>query len=103
LGAMAGLPVLITFVALIVFALWWALRNWALADVKARCLLAGGIAAVVMLSVNSWSINGWTLPPIAAIGWLVLGVISSPLLTRSLFATRRKGEMRQREAMNSNE
>jgi O-antigen ligase len=103
LASMAGLPVLITFVALIVFAVWLALRNWALADVKTRCLLAGGIAAVIMLSVNSWSINGWTLPPLAATGWLVLGVISSPLLTKSLIATRRKDEMRQREAMNSNE
>jgi O-antigen ligase len=83
LGAMAGLPLLITFVALILFALWLALRNWRLTDVRTRPLLSGGIAAVLALSVNSWSINGWTLPPLAATGWLILGVISSPLLTKS--------------------
>ena len=93
LGAMAGLPVLLTFVALIVSALWLALRNWARADGRARILLAGGIAAVIGLSVNSGSINGWTLPPLAAIGWLVLGVISSPLLARS-----GKGEMTREES-----
>jgi O-antigen ligase len=84
LGAMAGLPVLIVFVALILFALWLALRNRALADVRTRSLLAGGIAAVMVLSVNSWSINAWTLPPLAAIGWLILGLLSSPLLRKSL-------------------
>lgn len=83
LGAMAGLPVLIVFVALIAFALWQALRNWAHTDRRNRSLLAGGIAAIIVLSVNSLSVNGWTLPPIAATGWLVLGAISSPLLAMS--------------------
>ena len=89
-AAMAGIPVLLTVVALIVFALWQALRNWALSDVKTRCLLAGGIAAIIALCVNSWSINAWTLPPLAAIGWFVLGVISSPLLRTDLLAVSRK-------------
>jgi O-antigen ligase len=94
LGAMAGLPVLITFVALVLFALWLALRNRALADASTRSLLGGGIAAVMALSVNSWSINGWTLPPLAAIGWLILGVLSSPLLRKSLVSgkTKESGE-----------
>jgi hypothetical protein len=76
--------VLITFVALVLFALWLALRNRALADASTRSLLGGGIAAVMALSVNSLSINGWTLPPLAAIGWLILGLLSSPLLRKSL-------------------
>jgi O-antigen ligase len=88
LGAMAGLPVLFTFVALILFALWLALRNWAPTDARERSLLAGGIAAIVALTVNSVSINAWTLPPLAATGWLILGAISSPLL-----AKRRKSEV----------
>ena len=83
-GAMGGLPVFIIFMALMLFALCLAMRNWRLVDVRTRSLLGGGIAAVIALSINSVSINGWTLPPLAAIGWLILGVISSPLLAKSL-------------------
>lgn len=81
---MGGLPVFIIFMALMLFALCLAMRNWRLVDVRTRSLLGGGIAAVIALSINSVSINGWTLPPLAAIGWLILGVISSPLLAKSL-------------------
>ncbi len=84
-GAMAGLPVLLVFVALLLFALWLAIRNWALADIRTRSLLGGGIAAVMALSINSVSINGWTLPPLAALGWLILGAIASPLLRKSRY------------------
>jgi O-antigen ligase len=84
LGAMAGLPVLGVFLALILFALWLALRNWAQADRRKRSLLCGGIAAVIVLTINSLSVNGWTLPPLAATGWLILGMISSPNLAVSL-------------------
>jgi O-antigen ligase len=90
LGAMGGLPVLITFVVLVLLAIWLALRNWKLADMRTRSLLCGGITAVVVLSVNSVSINGWTLPPLAAIGWLLLGVMSSPLLRKSYMSGRVK-------------
>jgi O-antigen ligase len=82
LAAMAGIPVLVTFVALILFALWQALRNWARVNVRQRVLLGSGMAAVVVLSVNSLSVNAWTLPPLAAFGWVILGVVSSPLLMR---------------------
>ncbi len=80
LGAMAGLPVLFVFLALLLYAMWLAWHNWMQVDADTRLLLGGGIAAVIALSVNSLSINGWTLPPLAAIGWLILGAISSPLL-----------------------
>lgn len=83
LGAMAGLPVLIVFIVLLLIALRLALRNWVLVDIRTRSLLGGGLAAVIVLSINSLSINGWTLPPLAAIGWLLLGVTSSPLLKQS--------------------
>lgn len=82
-GAMAGLPVLLLFLALLCVALRYAWRNWRQTDAGTRCLVGGGIAAIVALSANSLSINGWTLPPLAAIGWLVLGAVASPLLIRT--------------------
>lgn len=83
LGAMGGLPVLGIFIALLVFALWLAMRNWILIDVRYRSLIGGGIAAIVALSINSISINGWTQLVTGGIGWLILGVISSPLLAKN--------------------
>jgi hypothetical protein len=80
LGAMAGLPVLAIFLTLLLFSLWLALRNWRPADTRQKALLSGGIVAVVVLSINSLSVNGWTLPPLAALGWLILGSVSSPIL-----------------------
>jgi O-antigen ligase len=95
-GAMAGLPVLLVFLALLAFALWLALRNWVGADAGTRSLLGAGIAAIIALSINSWSIDGWTLPPLAATGWMILGIISSPLLRKSL-----DGERKNSQASNS--
>jgi len=84
LGAMAGIPVLLVFVALIAFALWLALCHWKQVDRRQRSLFGVGIAAVIAMSVNSWSFGVWTLPPLATCGWMILGVISSPLLERKL-------------------
>lgn len=84
IGAKAGLPVLIVFLALLAFSVWKALYNRSLLDKTTRLLFSGGIASIVALSVNSWSINAWTLPPLAAIGWLLLGCMGSPLLTKKL-------------------
>ncbi len=82
LGAMAGLPLLIVFLALLCSFLRSAWRNWKGLDRRDRCLLGGGLATIAALSINSISINGWTLPPLAAMGWLLLGTISSPLLVK---------------------
>ena len=82
-AALAGLPVLIVFLTLLLFALGLALRNWVQADKRSRTLLGTGVAVVIVLSVVSLSDAGWTFPPVAALGWLVLGVISSPLLAKS--------------------
>jgi O-antigen ligase len=84
LGAMGGLPLLVVFLSLLSYTLWKALRNWKLASISSRPLLAGGITAIIALSINSISINGWTLPPLAAMGWLLLGMFSSPLLAKTL-------------------
>jgi O-antigen ligase len=83
LSAMAGLPVLLVFLALLLCALRLTLRNWIAADPRTRSLLSAGIAAAMTLSINSMSINGWTLPPLAAVGWLILGATSSSLLRKS--------------------
>ncbi|MGH2480066.1 MAG: hypothetical protein ACRDHW_10465, partial [Ktedonobacteraceae bacterium] len=81
IAAMGGLPVLILFLALLLAALWWTWRNWVQAEAQIRLLLAGGIAMVIALSLNSLGSNSWTLAPLATFGWLILGVVSSPLLT----------------------
>ena len=80
LGAMAGLPVLFVFLALLAFALSQALRHWGRVDGGTRALFGGGIAAIFTLCINSLSFGLWTLPPIAVLGWMILGVIASPLL-----------------------
>ena len=82
-AAMAGLPVLLIFLSILLFALWLTLRNWMAADVRTRSLLGAGIASAIALSTNSISINGWTLPPLSALGWLILAC-SSPLLMSTL-------------------
>jgi O-antigen ligase len=79
-AAMAGIPILILFVALVLSALWLALRNWRSADMSLRSLIGAGIASTITLSINSISINGWTHFALAMIGWLILGVIASPLM-----------------------
>ena len=83
-GAKAGIPVLAVFLALLLYTFWLAGKNWAMGNVRTRSLLAGGLTAIIALSINSWSINGWTLPVLSLAGWLLLGVIASPLLTKSL-------------------
>ena len=79
-AAMAGIPILILFVSLVLSALWLALRNWRSADMSLRSLIGAGISSTITLSINSISINGWTHFALAMIGWLILGVIASPLL-----------------------
>lgn len=90
-GAMAGVPVMLVFLALLAAAYYFAWRNWRLAGTLNRAggakptpLLGSGLAALTALSIGSISINGWTLPPLAAFGWLIAGLIGSPLLERWL-------------------
>jgi len=64
-----------------------------LTEERNRGYLISGIAAIVALSVNSFSINAWTLPPLAAAGWIILGVISSPSLRKSLMSERQANKV----------
>ncbi|HLX57816.1 MAG TPA: O-antigen ligase family protein [Ktedonobacteraceae bacterium] len=91
IGALAGIPLMVIFIALLAFAFWLSLRNWMRADRQTRALLGGGIATIVALSVDSMVVNEWTLIPVATIGWLIFGVMSSPLLRGSRSRTGRIG------------
>ena len=82
-AAMAGLPVLSLYLTLVGGVVWLAVRTYRQATIRALPLLGGGLSAIVVLSFNSVTINGWTLPPLAALAWLILGVLASPALARS--------------------
>jgi O-antigen ligase len=79
-GAMAGIPVMLVFLLLLGYAFWRSWCNWCAADPKYRPLLGGGITALITLSINSLSIDAWTNAVIAVVGWLIFGMLSSPLL-----------------------
>ena len=86
-GAMAGIPVLIVFLLLLGYSFWCSWRNWRLVEQRDRSLLGGAITALLVLSINSWSIDGWTNFAIVFFGWLIFGMLASPLLYKSLQRT----------------
>ena len=86
LGALAGLPFLIVFLVLLGDTILLTLKNLRRVDKKYRPLLGGALAAIIVFCINCLTINGWTLPPLANIAWLMLGAISSPGL-RNLMST----------------
>ncbi|GCE06859.1 O-antigen ligase family protein [Dictyobacter aurantiacus] len=81
-AAMAGFPVLVLFMLLLLRASKQAWTNWRRASVYNRPLLGAGLTASITLSINSISINGWTHFALAPMGWLLLGVLASPGLGR---------------------
>src|SRR5437667_9564560 len=83
LGSLGGIQIALLFITLLLFALYLAFRNWMQSDVRTKALLAGGIAAVMGLSICSLAAAGCTCGPIAAMGWLILGSVSSTLLNKS--------------------
>jgi O-antigen ligase len=80
LAAMAGLPVLGAYLALLGGVVYRVLRKLRQSSVSYRALLVGVVAMAGVLAANSLGINGWTLPPIAAIAWLILGAAASPMI-----------------------
>jgi O-antigen ligase len=84
LGAAAGIPIMLFFLALLALSFRRMLKTASVADRAYTPLLAGGIACLVSLAFNSIAINGWTLFPLAAIGWLLAGALASPALQRAV-------------------
>ena len=78
LAAFAGVPVLVAFLALLAAALRTAVVTYRAAPPELRPLIGGMLAALCTFSVNSLAINGWTLPVLAALGWLLMGAASAP-------------------------
>jgi O-antigen ligase len=80
-GAMAGIPVAIVFLLLLGNAFWLSWRNWRTTATRYHPLLGGGIVALIALSINSLVVDGWTGPAgTASLGWLIAGIVSSPLI-----------------------
>ncbi|HTI14698.1 MAG TPA: O-antigen ligase family protein [Dictyobacter sp.] len=79
-AAMAGIPVLLSFLLVLSGGLWLAWKNWLTGDRELRPLIGAGITATLVLSVNSISINGWTHFALAMIAWLIVGAVASPLV-----------------------
>ena len=79
-AAYAGIPVFIAFATLLGWGLWSCVRTYRRVEAPQKALLCGIVAALVTLSFNSIAINGWTIPPLLAIGWLLIGATVSPAL-----------------------
>ena len=82
-GAIAGIPVMLIFLTLLTLVFLFAWRNWRAVNAHQRALFAGGIVALIALSINSLSVDGWTSPiDVQYLGWLIAGVVTSPFIFR---------------------
>lgn len=78
IAALAGVPVLVFFLVILGTGLTRAVSNLRSVPRGNVPLLAGAVTAIAVLCLNSLGINGWTLAPLAAIAWLMLGAVASP-------------------------
>jgi hypothetical protein len=76
LAAFAGLPVLLAFLALLGATLLTITRRWRQAPVAIQPVIGAVFTALIVFSVNSLAINGWTLAPLAGIAWLLAGAVA---------------------------
>lgn len=83
LGAMAGIPMMLSFIALLALSARQGIRLLRSVDPQMRIMVAGVLCCVLSLTLNSFTANAWTLPPLAMLGWLLMGAISSPALAVS--------------------
>ena len=83
-AAMSGIPALLVFLVLLVLSMRLVLLAVLRLQGPSRAPLAGALAAIVTVSVNSLVVNTWTILPNVAIAWLVVGAASSPALLTSL-------------------
>ncbi len=80
LAALAGIPVLLVYVVILVRVAIRAAGNYRLASWEYRPLFAGVFAALVALTIHAFADATWTLPPLVPIAWMLAGAISSPRL-----------------------
>jgi O-antigen ligase len=85
-AAMSGIPALIIFLLLLVLSVRPILLATQRTRGSMRGPMAGALAAIVMVSVNSLVVNTWTILPNVAIAWLIIGAAGSPALLASLRA-----------------
>jgi O-antigen ligase len=83
LAAMAGIPLLLVFIALLGLAFWQAIRLWRSVDDRQRVVVAAILCSVLTLTLNSLTVNAWTTSPLAMTGWLLFGALISPALAAS--------------------
>jgi len=81
-AALGGVPIAILLYTLLALAICRVVRAWMNVHASHRALIGGGLASTVALSINSLSSPCWTLPPLLAIGWLLLGSMGSPFSTQ---------------------
>jgi O-antigen ligase len=84
LAALGGIPLLLLFLLVLGIAARAAARTLRQVPPHDRPLVACVLASLAAFALVNMAINGWTLQPLAAIAWLLLGAAASPLLTRSL-------------------
>ncbi|HEX8729967.1 MAG TPA: O-antigen ligase family protein [Ktedonobacterales bacterium] len=80
LGAMAGIPLLLAFITSLALGFRQGIRLWRATDTTMRVMVAGILCSLLTLTFNSFTANAWTLPPLAMMGWLLIGAMSSPAL-----------------------
>lgn len=79
-----GIPLALVFLILLIWTLCGCVRTWLDTPKQERVLIAGTIAMLMTLCINSFFNTGWTLSPLAVVGWIIVGAIASPLLRSSL-------------------
>jgi hypothetical protein len=95
---MSGIPALILFLVLLVLTVRPILAAVLHLKGLARAPMAGALAAIVTVSVNSLVVNTWTILPNVAIAWLIVGVAGSPALLASLRDTAITTQMKDTSA-----
>lgn len=84
LAALAGIPLLLAFLAVLALTVRRLLSHYLRAAWEERALFAAALAAVTVMCVDGLADRTWTLPPIAAVGWLILSAAAAPALGASL-------------------
>jgi O-antigen ligase/polysaccharide polymerase Wzy-like membrane protein len=84
LAALAGIPLLLAFLAVLALTIRRVLLYYLRAAWAERALFAAVLASVTVLCVDGLADRTWTLPPIAAIGWLIVSAAAAPTLGASL-------------------